>query len=48
MSVKIEKAKNMSEKELQDRIIIGEFVKRDREEFTENLRKINERIKNDN
>lgn len=44
-SIKIEKAKNKSEEELRDRIIIGELVKRDREEFTENLRKINEERK---
>lgn len=44
-SIKIEKTKNMEEKELLDRIIIGEFVERDREEFTDNLRKINEGLK---
>lgn len=40
-SIKIEKTKNMSEEELMDKIIIGELIEREREEFTENLRKIN-------
>jgi 2-oxoglutarate ferredoxin oxidoreductase subunit beta len=40
-TIKVEKAKNMSEKELEDRIVVGKFVDRDREEFTESLRKLN-------
>lgn len=45
-SVRIEKAKKMSEEELKDKFIIGKFVDTEREEFTESLRKLNmERIK---
>lgn len=44
-AIKVEKAKNMSEEELEDRIVIGKFVDRERAEFTESLRKLNsERI----
>jgi 2-oxoglutarate ferredoxin oxidoreductase subunit beta len=44
-AVRVEKAKNMSEEELEDRIVIGKFVDREREEFTDSLRKLNsERI----
>jgi 2-oxoglutarate ferredoxin oxidoreductase subunit beta len=43
--IKIEKTKNMSEKELEDRIVIGKLVDRERTEFTESLRNLNkERI----
>jgi 2-oxoglutarate ferredoxin oxidoreductase subunit beta len=43
--IKIEKAKDLSEKELEDRIVIGKFVDRERTEFTDSLRKLNkERI----
>jgi 2-oxoglutarate ferredoxin oxidoreductase subunit beta len=45
-AIKIEKTKNMGEDELKDRIVIGKLVDRDREEFTEMLRNLNEeRIK---
>jgi 2-oxoglutarate ferredoxin oxidoreductase subunit beta len=40
--IKIEKAKYMSEEELEDRIVIGKFVDRERTEFTDSLRKLNE------
>jgi 2-oxoglutarate ferredoxin oxidoreductase subunit beta len=40
-AVRIEKAKNMTEEELEDRIVIGKFVDKDRKEFTEILRGIN-------
>jgi 2-oxoglutarate ferredoxin oxidoreductase subunit beta len=44
-SVKIDKAKKMSEEELDDKIVIGKLVDREREEFTEALEKLNmERI----
>jgi 2-oxoglutarate ferredoxin oxidoreductase subunit beta len=39
--ITIQKAEGLSEKELEDRIVIGKFVDRERTEFTENLRKIN-------
>lgn len=45
-SVPLAKAEKMSEEELRDKIVIGKFVDRDRQEFTESLRKLNkERIK---
>ena len=45
-AIRVEKTKNLSEDELKDRIVIGKFVDREREEFTESLRKLNtERIK---
>lgn len=40
-----QKASSMSEEELKDKIIIGEFVDREREEFTEALKKMNEKAK---
>ncbi len=47
-AIRIEKAKNMTEEELEDRIVIGKFVDRDRKEFTEILRGINrERMNSD-
>ena len=39
-SITIDKARNMSEEELEDRIVIGKFVDRDRPEFTSELRKL--------
>jgi 2-oxoglutarate ferredoxin oxidoreductase subunit beta len=40
--IKIEKAKKMSDEELEDRIVIGKFVDRERTEFTDSLRKLNQ------
>jgi 2-oxoglutarate ferredoxin oxidoreductase subunit beta len=40
--IKIEKTKDMSDEELEDRIVIGKFVDRERTEFTDSLRKLNE------
>lgn len=42
-SVRIEKAANMSEQELEGKIVVGKLVERDRIEFTESLRRINEK-----
>jgi 2-oxoglutarate ferredoxin oxidoreductase subunit beta len=43
--ITIEKAEKLSEDELEDRIVIGKFVDRERTEFTDSLRKLNkERI----
>jgi 2-oxoglutarate ferredoxin oxidoreductase subunit beta len=44
-SVGVKKAANMSEKELEGKIVVGELVRRDRIEFTESLRQINESAK---
>jgi 2-oxoglutarate ferredoxin oxidoreductase subunit beta len=41
-SVKIENTEEMSEEELKDRIIIGKFADRNREEFVDSLYRINE------
>jgi 2-oxoglutarate ferredoxin oxidoreductase subunit beta len=41
-SVGVAKAKNMSEEELEGKIVVGKLVERDRVEFTESLRRINE------
>jgi 2-oxoglutarate ferredoxin oxidoreductase subunit beta len=41
-SVGVAKAKNMSEEELEGKIVVGKLVERDRIEFTESLRRINE------
>jgi 2-oxoglutarate ferredoxin oxidoreductase subunit beta len=47
-AIRIEKAKDMTEEELEDRIVIGKFVDKEREEFSEILRNINrERMKGD-
>ena len=43
-AVRIEKAKDMSEEELEGRFIIGKLVERDREEYTTSLAKLNERV----
>ncbi len=42
-SIRIDKAADMSEEELDGKIVVGELVRRDRIEFTESLRGINER-----
>ncbi len=42
-SVTVSKAKTMSEQELEDKIVVGTLVERDRIEFTESLRRINDR-----
>lgn len=42
-SVRVEKARNMSEEELDGKIVIGKLVERERIEFTESLRQINQR-----
>ncbi len=45
-AIRIEKAKGLSEQELEGKIVIGKLVERNREEFTDNLRKLNdERLK---
>ncbi len=43
-AVHVDKAKDMSEEELEDRFVIGKLVERDREEYTLSLRKLNERV----
>ncbi len=40
-AIRIEKAKKLSEDELKDKIVIGKLVDREREEFTDMLRKLN-------
>ena len=37
----------MSAEELQGKIIIGKFVEKEKDEFTENLRKMNQRIRSE-
>jgi 2-oxoglutarate ferredoxin oxidoreductase subunit beta len=44
MSVTAKRAENMSEEELQGKIVIGEFVDEDRKEFTEAMREFNTRL----
>lgn len=44
-SVRVEEASAMSEDELKGKIIIGKLVERDKEEFTDNLRKMNTDIR---
>ena len=44
-SVRVKQAANMSEAELEGKIVVGKLVERDRVEFTESLRRINERVK---
>ena len=44
-SVPVERAANMSEEELEGKIVVGKLVERDRAEFTESLRRINENVK---
>ena len=43
-SVRIQKARDMSEEELEGKFVIGKLVERDREEFTVSLRKLNEKV----
>jgi len=43
-AVHINKAKDMSEEELEDKFVIGKLVERDREEYTISLRKLNQRV----
>jgi len=43
-SVGVKKAAGMSEQELEKKIVVGKLVERDRIEFTESLRRINERV----
>jgi len=45
-SVRIEEASKMSPDELKGKIIIGKLIERDKEEFTENLRRLNIKIRN--
>lgn len=40
-SIRVSKAKGMSEDELQGKIVVGKLVERDRTEFTDSLREIN-------
>jgi len=44
-SVSVAKARDMSEQELEGKIVVGKLVERDRIEFTESLRRINESVK---
>jgi len=44
ISVPVKKAKKMSEKELEGKIVVGTLVERDRIDFTETLREINEGV----
>ena len=41
-AIRVEKARNMSEEDLEGKIVIGKLVERKREEFTDNLRSLNE------
>jgi 2-oxoglutarate ferredoxin oxidoreductase subunit beta len=43
-AVRIEKARDMTEEELEGKLIIGKLVERDREEFTTSLRNLNQRV----
>ena len=43
-SVRVQKARDMTEEELEGKFVIGKLVERDREEFTVSLRKLNERV----
>lgn len=44
-SIHINKASSMNEDELKNKIVIGEFIDRERGEFTEELREINKKAK---
>jgi 2-oxoglutarate ferredoxin oxidoreductase subunit beta len=46
-SVRIQDTAMMSSEELNGKVIIGKFVEKDKEEFTDNLRKINQKVRND-
>ena len=43
-SMVVEKARDMSEEQLKDKIVVGKFVDRDMPEFTESLRELNRRV----
>jgi 2-oxoglutarate ferredoxin oxidoreductase subunit beta len=44
-SVSVEKARGMSEEELEGKIVVGKLVERERIEFSESLRQINEKCR---
>jgi len=44
-SVRVEKTQHMSEEQLEGKIVVGKLVERDRIEFTESLKRINEGVK---
>jgi 2-oxoglutarate ferredoxin oxidoreductase subunit beta len=44
-SVRIQDAAKMSSEELDGKIIIGKFVEKDKEEFTDNLRNLNQKVR---
>ena len=46
-SVRIQDAAKMSSEELKGKVIIGKFVEKDKEEFTDNLRKLNQKVRNE-
>ena len=46
-SVRIQDAAKMSSEELNGKIIIGKFVDKDKDEFTDNLRKLNQKVRNE-
>jgi 2-oxoglutarate ferredoxin oxidoreductase subunit beta len=43
-AVHVNKAQDMSEEELEDKFVIGKLVERDRQEYTSQLRDLNERV----
>ena len=43
-AVHVNKAKDMSEEELEGKFVIGKLVERDREEYTQSLRNLNQRV----
>lgn len=44
-AVNVQKARDMSEEELKDKIIVGKLVERNREEYVSSLRRINENVR---
>jgi 2-oxoglutarate ferredoxin oxidoreductase subunit beta len=44
-SVRVHKAKEMSDEELEGKIVIGKLVERERTEFGASLRRINEKFR---
>lgn len=44
-SVTVQKARDMSEEELKDKIVVGKLVERNREEYVSTLRRINENVR---
>lgn len=46
-AVRIKDAEKMSAEELKDKVTIGKFVEKEKEEFTENLRKLNKKIRDE-